>query len=52
MRKKYKTVQYIPGDEIAELILQPAKDEIYEFGDATREYAVEQSKRIAKKFSL
>lgn len=50
-RTKYETVKYIPGDEIAETILGPARDEIYEFGEETKRYTVEQSEKIAKVFS-
>lgn len=50
-KTKYKTVEYVSKKAIQDEILAPAKDEIFEFGDAARDYAIDQSKKITEVFS-
>lgn len=51
-RTKYKEVNYVPGDEIAQTFLEPVQRMIYEFGGDAKEYTIGQSKKIAEAFRL
>ena len=50
-RTKYKTVQYVLGDELAQQFFMPIEDSMYTNGENARKYALHQSKRIAKQFN-
>ncbi len=50
-RKKYKSVKYISADELAQVLLAPIQEEVYDNGDASQEYAKNQAKRIAEYFN-
>ena len=50
-RKKYKTVQYVQTDELAQNFFQPIKDGVYENGENAKKYALKQSKYISEKFN-
>lgn len=50
-RKKYKTVQIVAGDELAQAFLQPVQKSLFNNGDSASEYAHEQSKIIAMRFN-
>ena len=50
-RTKYKTVKYVPGDEVAQDFLTPVQDMIYEVGEEAQKYTITQSGRIAKAFN-
>lgn len=49
-RTKYKTVEYIQADELAQGCLQSIQLDIYENGNKARQYAEKQSKKIAESF--
>ena len=51
-RTKYKTVNYISGSEMAQLFLKQIQKNIYDNGDNSLKYALQQSKRIAERFNL
>ena len=50
-RTKYKTVEYIEGDELAQAFLQPVEDNLFENGENARKYVLEESKKIANAFN-
>jgi len=50
-RTKYKTVQYVLGDELAQQFFEPVQQGLYDNGDSARKYALQQSKRIADLFN-
>lgn len=50
-RKNYKSVKYISADELAQVLLAPIQEEVYDNGDASQEYAKNQAKRIAEYFN-
>lgn len=49
-RKKYKTVKYVAANELAQQILAPVQDGVYENGDKAKAYAQKQSNQIARLF--
>ena len=50
-RKKYKTVKYVPADELAQEFFAPIEKSVYSNGDEAKKYAVRQSNRIASSFN-
>ncbi|GIP20652.1 dynamin family protein [Paenibacillus sp. J22TS3] len=46
-----KTIRYIKGDELAQWYLTPVQESLYDNGDAAKEYAIQQSERIAARFN-
>lgn len=51
-RTKYKNVQYIQTDELAQAFFQPVQNAIYDNGENAQKYALEQSKNISEKFNV
>ena len=51
-RTKYKEVKYIPGDELTQAFFQPVDRILYDSGDVAKEYAMQQSKKVAERFNL
>lgn len=49
-RKKYKAVQYIHTDLLAQEFFRSVQDIIYENGENAKKYALQQSKNISEKF--
>lgn len=49
-RTKYKTEKYISGDMMAQEFFRPLQEVLYENGDSAKEYAQDQSARIAENF--
>lgn len=49
-KKTYKTVEYIPGNEIAQNFFIPIRKELIKYGEEAKKYAVERSEKIAEKF--
>jgi len=50
-RKKYKTVKYVSGGELAQEFFTPIQSGLYDNGKAARDYASKQSKQIAERFN-
>lgn len=50
-RTKYKKVEYVPADDLAQTFFAPVQDHLFEDGEAARQYAIKQSNRIAAAFS-
>lgn len=50
-RTKYKTVEYVKGDELAQAFFQPVEDNLYENGENARRQALERAKRISEIFN-
>ena len=46
-----KTIRYIKGDELAQWYLTPVQESLYDNGDVAKEYAIQQSERIARRFN-
>lgn len=51
-RKKYKDVEYVKGDEIAQSFLAPIQQRIFDDGEAAWKYTVGQSERTADMFKV
>lgn len=49
-RTRYKNVQYVEASELAQAFFGPIQRDIVENGNKAREYAINQSKRIAVRF--
>ena len=49
-RKKYKTVEYVQGDQLAQDFLAPLQENFYGNADNAKKYVNKQSNKIAKMF--
>lgn len=50
-RTKYKTVRYVPADQLAQEFLSPIQENIWSDGENAKKYAEQQSKKIAAIFT-
>jgi len=50
-RTKYKTVKYVPADELAQAFLGPIKESMFNNGEQALKYTIKQSNRIASSFN-
>lgn len=49
-KTKYKTVEYVPADELAQGFFNPIEENLYDNGEYAHKYAIKQSNRIATSF--
>lgn len=50
-KKKYKTVKYVPADDLAQEFFAPIEDNLGSNGELAHKYAMRQSNRIAASFN-
>lgn len=51
-RDVYGTVEFVEGSELAQGILRPLQQQLYQNGEGARKYALKQSKHIADRFNI